>query len=408
MPLWGNPLLQLPDGGGCLEAAYGDVAASSIRYLSDLRRAGDALDGCTYSTFTRDRSSQIFGAAAAQRLPASFHHCRLVIQRLWEHIPRSWLEAYPATAVRPASLAMEARHTDSILHCLGWQGSHGGRPVMLDSYRVRDGTAMLLARRQDPRRRRLAAFEALAASDPPPPPAASPAAAAAQLAPAAAAAVPAAAPVAAAADAAPAAAAPAAADPPPIGSTPGLFRHLWRLPVSNDLKEVFWRLAQDALPLASRMPSTVRPCPCGAADPRPGRQHHFWDCPVAVGVVAEISAALGGAPLARSDIWLMRCPAAAHDGAWKVVCLIALAAMDFGRRYLIRHGLAASVAASPPDPNLPTLATRSAVAHFWELIQDFCTVGNAPVAWRTAILPPHPFFHWDALSSRWLLGRPPE
>ena len=51
------------------------------------------------------------------------------------------------------------------MHCMGWEGSRGGRPVMLDCYRVRDGTAMLLGRHQGHRRLRLAAF------DPPPPPA---------------------------------------------------------------------------------------------------------------------------------------------------------------------------------------------------------------------------------------------
>ena len=81
--------------------------------------------------------------------------------------------------------------------------------------------------------------------------------------------------------------------------------------------------------------------------------------------------------------------------------------MDFGRHYLIHCGLAVSAAASPPDPDLPT---RSDVAHSRDMlwIQDFCIIGTAPVVWRTAVRPPHPFFHWNALSSRWLLVHPPE
>ena len=68
-PCCGNPLLRLPDDGGCLEAAFGDVAAYDIRCLTDLRSAYAALSGCNYSDYTSERRNLIFGVAAARRLP---------------------------------------------------------------------------------------------------------------------------------------------------------------------------------------------------------------------------------------------------------------------------------------------------------------------------------------------------
>lgn len=54
-------------------------------------------------------------------------------------------------------------------------------------------------------------------------------------------------------------------------------RRLWKLPIPNDKKEVYWRCFLNALPTAAR-----RHCndPCGCGDPmlRPDRKHHFGDC----------------------------------------------------------------------------------------------------------------------------------
>ena len=61
---------------------------------------------------------------------------------------------------------------------------------------------------------------------------------------------------------------------------------LWRLPWTNQHKEVYWRLTLNALPIAPRL-HTADLCTCGA--PAPDCMHHFWSCPVAGGVIALLS-----------------------------------------------------------------------------------------------------------------------
>ena len=109
-----------------------------------------------------------------------------------------------------------------------------------------------------------------------------------------------------------------------------LLARLWCVRWENEHKEPFWRLVYDAL-------HREQPCLCGSAA-TPGRQHHFWDCPVARAVLLAISdAAAAGqqpapAPLSQPNIWLARAPAAIHNGVWDVVSLSAIAAMEKGRR----------------------------------------------------------------------------
>jgi hypothetical protein len=172
------------------------------------------------------------------------------------------------------------------------------------------------------------------------------------------------------------------------------FKQLWKLPWENQRKELFWRLALDGLPTAERM-HTGEPCQCGEAV-APGRQHHFWECPVAVSVRQELQAQLapGAAELQCADLWLVRPVPSVHYGVWKVVCLAAMNAMDAGRRTLRKLDGAQQVseAARAAPVVVPVLvAQRVAVAHFWALLQDFCVLASVPKRWFSWLDVDHPF-----------------
>jgi hypothetical protein len=120
-------------------------------------------------------------------------------------------------------------------------------------------------------------------------------------------------------------------------------RSVWRyVKWDNFLKEVYWRLTLDALPTAQRMHQPGATCLCDAL--MPGRQHHFWDCPIAQAVVQSIVEQLpdawcarshGLCPLTQQHIWLMSPPAGSrhlHAKLWQVVSLAAINAMDCGRK----------------------------------------------------------------------------
>ena len=102
----------------------------------------------------------------------------------------------------------------------------------------------------------------------------------------------------------------------------------WRLPCDNRVKEPLWRLAVDAIPGSRFRPWT---CPCLASSPSSsGRQHSFWDCPVAVGVRAQLSDARlpgGAVPAAtQAAVWLLQTPTGGAN-TWPAVALCATAAM---------------------------------------------------------------------------------
>jgi hypothetical protein len=126
-------------------------------------------------------------------------------------------------------------------------------------------------------------------------------------------------------------------------------RQLWSLKWDNHLKAVYWRLVHNGLPTAARMHQDVvcGVCqqPAAAGGPRIGRQHHFWECPVAQAVVAAVRQQLTPAwcsePVSAHHVMCMHPPAgsackALHAGVWRVVCLAAVCAMEEGRRAAYR------------------------------------------------------------------------
>jgi hypothetical protein len=372
VPLWGNPLLRLPDGQP-LASRFGDLAASSLRSIPALQAAHHQLQHLQPQQYTTALRVQLFGWAAADAF-LDLQRTRDQLAALLAALPAGWADA--AWAHLGSSSVTEADALAVLRDSLGWQ--LGDTPIALPHFRVRHGTQLQLQQSglQQERLQRFAAFEALAAPG-----------------------------------------TPAVADGSEVAR---LLPRLWQLPWENQHKEVYWRLVLNGLALASRMHgSGPQPCACGSPAPQPDRRHHFWDCPVAAAVRSTLAAQLGGQQPSRQQLWLMRHPAGVHAGVWDAVCLAALAAMDGGRRQLAARLLQARQAADgpsssrhpPPPPPTPAqlvpAAQRHAVARFWDLLQDLCTVGTAPAAWQQQLPAEHPFICWDVEAHRLRLHRSP-
>ena len=380
MPLWRNPLIQLPaaDGGGPLAQEF-DMLASvpGSRALGEPGRGVHTL-GDLLHLMAAVQASPADGrgwAAACASLfgsPYLFYERQQAVDFLWRALrmlPQGWMAAAAAESALPAAQHLtQAAVEQHLAGQLGWV--RGGISIPLSGYRVRQGTTMLTAARGQQRQQRWAAFvrEAL--------------------------------PAAAASDAQQEVEQAAAV------AFAALLRRCWRIPWDNKVKEVYWRLALDGLPLAARMPgSDLQPCGCGTD--QPGRQHHYWACSVAQAVVASVRAQLPPAhrPLQRQAIWLGEAPAEVHDGVWVVVCLAAVAAMDHGRKVMVARLLGEPPAA--PGQQLAARAAARAVARLWELLQDFCSLGVAPADWSAVVPANHPFLGWNAGAASWQLVRAP-
>lgn len=180
----------------------------------------------------------------------------------------------------------------------------------------------------------------------------------------------------------------------PVAHVPRLFSGMWRVHWDNVAKEVLWRLVYDALPTLERLHSPGS-CACGA--PSPGREHHFWDCPVAVAVRDQMQRALtvqeeerrahrpGRLPplVQREQLGLGLSPRGVQPQVWRVVVLAALGAMERGRKALCSWRLQQSPvaphpAALPLDMQLE-VAGRSAAVGFWDNLQDFVSGGPEAV-----------------------------
>jgi hypothetical protein len=164
----------------------------------------------------------------------------------------------------------------------------------------------------------------------------------------------------------------------------------WRLPCDNAIKETLWRLAINCIPGSRAHPWH---CPCGFQAPRSvsSRQHSFWDCPVAVAVRDQLATAMGSPPT-RASLWLLRpTPAGLCPGSWTLVCLAALDAMDFGRRYLWA-GHRSHRTDAVPQPAAVVAVGNAAAARFWHNLQDFTAAHAAPPpSWPVS--PGHPFLY---------------
>ena len=201
-------------------------------------------------------------------------------------------------------------------------------------------------------------------------------------------------------------------------------RYEW---LPNRYLDTFWRLGVNGVPYAggydqppSRRAGQPPGCKCGWAGPPPGtasepasrvwRSHVFGSCPVARAVTATICSCLpaepgapqpGTLPSPEVHLWLMSRPPvpSLHDGPWRVVCLAAIAAMDFGRQAL--HRLSAAPPVAPP-PALPAAlplppavspvrgAELRAVARFWDILLDITASCPAPPSDWAGVGASHP------------------
>jgi hypothetical protein len=177
----------------------------------------------------------------------------------------------------------------------------------------------------------------------------------------------------------------------------------WALRWDNNRKEILWRLMLDALPTAERMHHAQEQCACGADCP--GRLHHYWECPVAQAVVKVLhdQLALNGVQVAvcRPHVWLARRPCSRlHAGVWLVAALAALLAMDKGRKLLFVW--AQQLAQQPPlsqqhvmeqHQHHIVLASKLAVATFWDMLHDFVGMGDCRPEWEGKVGAGHPFLY---------------
>jgi len=175
---------------------------------------------------------------------------------------------------------------------------------------------------------------------------------------------------------------------------------LWRLPVPNSDKEIFWRCFLDGLPTAARL-HQPQGCGCGAADPCPGRSHHFGDCPVAVRILEGITQCLPDGPCSNL-LALLRgagVPPGVHQGVWLIVSLAAHSAMDYGRRQLWYRVKELKQVAGE---DLAAVVAGEAVQHFWEFIGR-ASAAPLPSSWQTEVLATHPFLSWNSEARIWVI-----
>ena len=178
---------------------------------------------------------------------------------------------------------------------------------------------------------------------------------------------------------------------PSLKSFLSTLQTIWRMEVPNTIKEVLWRLSVNAIPGCLVTPWH---CPCHGpvhSPPTTGRQHSFWDCPVSVAVREQLDHALGS-PVRQWEVWLLISPRPdLRKSIWHLVCLLALDAMEFGRRLLWAashdHTCLRMPPGSPPTDVTPVVA-RLAVARFWSSLQDYVSdQSEGP----SGLAPGHPF-----------------
>ena len=174
----------------------------------------------------------------------------------------------------------------------------------------------------------------------------------------------------------------------------------WRTPCCNKIKEPLWRLAINAIPGSNYHPWR---CPCTA---QPGavnssRQHTFWECPVALAVRHQITSCLSMPNLLQQKhVWLLQALPGVDCTVWTVVCLAAVDAMEYGRKFLWAQHLhpphqVTHIAAQPyalvHDGMLPLVQqiANSAAARFWHNIQDY--VHTCPPGPLLTLRTDHPF-----------------
>jgi hypothetical protein len=390
-PVWGNPLLPaVPNSNlallpGC--STLGGVVAlwDSLQPLMASQPVHQRQRGWEQWWAAQPG---VLGSGLLRAEVLDRGACMERLQRLRDVIPAAWWEAAAAVGRGGSAPPTQAEALQLVGASLGWQRARAGGAaplcVPLTALSVQGGTALQLGAVEERRAGAHAAFVA-------------------------------------AAKGVPVAGVPAS----DVGLLQSSMAKAWGLPWENLNKEVWWRMAAHGVRGAGGHGiAASHACPCGGlaagscADA--AREHCFWSCPVAEAVVASLQqareAAAGGAqqlPVQRADVWLAQPPSAGssvHEQVWLVVCLAAVSAMDYGRRRMVAEHLAAQppgadsqglrqlslfeawgLDAPAPAVSAAEVAGRSAVARFWALLADFCSVGLLPRGAQSVPLDGHPF-----------------
>jgi hypothetical protein len=153
---------------------------------------------------------------------------------------------------------------------------------------------------------------------------------------------------------------------------------VWVSGHDNHTKERAFLLAYDGYGTAKRRRARGEQCSCGVVCP--GREHHFWSCPVATAVLDAVRSGLPpGTGLRRENIWLGVPPGCQIVGrVWDVVAVAAIEAMAKGRSGLIRTKLTQGPAAAAEGMGG---AAAHAAAAFWASLQHYVSLQQWPRVW---------------------------
>jgi hypothetical protein len=169
----------------------------------------------------------------------------------------------------------------------------------------------------------------------------------------------------------------------------GWLGRVWDLGWENARKEQVFMLAYDGVPTKQRLHVAGSSCACGAECP--GREHCFWECPVAAAVAQAVRGQLPPlVSLRREHVWLGREPACdlIAGGIWDVVAVAAIGAMAKGRALLVKWELGPAppaAEAGPPADRRVAIAASDAVLAFWAGLQDFASLQHWPRGWLAGL-----------------------
>jgi hypothetical protein len=163
---------------------------------------------------------------------------------------------------------------------------------------------------------------------------------------------------------------------------------VWDSGHDNHTKEKTFLLVYDGYGTARRRRARGEKCSCGFVCP--GREHHFWSCPVATAVLDAVRQGLPpGTGLRREHVWLGIAPACQIvTGVWHAVAIAAIEAMAKGRSRLIKVKLSQGQAAAAGGVGQ---AAAHAAASFWASLQNYVSMQQWPRVWVDQLAEDAPF-----------------
>ncbi|PNW80320.1 hypothetical protein CHLRE_07g312701v5 [Chlamydomonas reinhardtii] len=365
LPLWGNPVLPCAAGlqAGGLERDFPALMAlpglltlgtavrcwealAAVRQLVASKPAG-ALGPrlarrCTIQ-YKRSVLRPILRITDMARVPPELQSgpdAAAQFSALLARVPAAWRVAASATLHAPggAASAPPAPQVWLLLaQSLGWR--HGAADVPLLTLTVKQATQLQLAPAYDALRVRHLAFiqEAYSGAAPP-------------------------------AEA--------------IHALRAALARLWALVWEPRHKEPLWRLAVNGFTgfgmlAAWAADGRVEKCPCGTQMTAGARVHHFWDCVVAE-ALRDVMREHANVDITRNQLWLVQAPPGLSQAVWDIVCLAAVAALEYGRQRLYACRDAA-------DRTAEVAVVRrigvEVIADFWSRLAAFVSCSASVLLW---------------------------